>query len=171
MNEFVNFNHRDVSLSAGCKDLMDVLRAKNLATGSTPEPLAGFERVRITELSQLEPWLRRFLTATGRPVLTLNPPGPQVNFCLLRTKADPCALFHFFDLATQGEARVREIFAQLGIAPLTDAILPGTQQRVLFYLLPKTVPEALAALHALLPSVCPALPDGCDLIYFIPGAR
>jgi hypothetical protein len=170
MNEFVNFDHRDVSLPAGCKDLMDVLRAKNLATGSTPEPLAGFERVRITELSQTEPWLRRFLTAAGRPVLSLNLPRRQVSICLLRAKADPCALFHFFDLATRGEAHVREIFARLGIAPLTDAILPGTQQRVLFYHLPKTVPEALSALNALLPSVCPAPPDGFELTYIIPGA-
>jgi hypothetical protein len=82
----------------------------------------------------------------------------------------PHALFHFFDLATPDEARVREFFAQLGIAPLTDAVPPGTQQRVLGYQLPKTVPEALSALNALLPSVCPALPDGFDLLYIILGA-
>jgi hypothetical protein len=83
--DFVNFNKRDVSLPAGCKDLMDVLHQKM----ESAEPLAGPDKVRHTIVrGTLASFESNVLGALKSPspylYLSISPPSKSLQFVLQR---------------------------------------------------------------------------------------
>jgi hypothetical protein len=83
--DFVNYNNRDVSLPAGCKDLLDVLQQKR----DFAESLAGPDKVRHTilrgTLANFESNISRALKSPSRHLLlSISPPSKCLQFVLQR---------------------------------------------------------------------------------------
>lgn len=152
MNEFVNPQHRGVTLPAGYKDLMDVLAAKK-----ANEPVIsreGFptvERFDTNGLAHVENYLIRFLNSQSKMVfLTFFLKRSQSAFMLVHFRDVFEAVFLFIEEDATRQKTVREIFAELGVVPVSDASVIATKQRVVKYPVVPVLPDALKVVTELL---------------------
>jgi hypothetical protein len=145
MNEFVNPQHRGVNLPAGFKDLMDVLSAKKKQTpteDSGDSKSVGKTRVVRGRFTELEKSVCEVMESkAGSAMLGIFPKKRRaIAFYLLRKKNHLTAPFTFTEKDAVIEESVREIFAQHGIAPISDRIDPQSNRRLVYYPLPALLP-------------------------------
>src|SRR5262245_15412573 len=124
MNSFVNYQSRSVELPEGCNDLIDVL---NLARASSAAPCEG------TQAGGLG--VAGFLADIGAYVSRFSTSAARVRSLWIHVRCDPTALvavFHgkhglralvFVDAGR--EQAVRAVFADFGISPFQDDLLPN----------------------------------------------
>jgi hypothetical protein len=139
VNDFVNPKHRDVTLSGGYKDLMDVLAAKNkpkLIVDSEKPYSMGMGYYTKGYLKDVENYLQRFLGSQLRPSLFFFLPTERRFIWLFRARKHPnypVVVFVFVETDTTCEKAIREVFAEFGIVPASEDIVGHADQLVVKY--------------------------------------
>jgi hypothetical protein len=142
MNDFVNPQHRGVNLPDGFKDLVDVLDAKKKSPLIKDSGETGTTRVTRGGLSEIEKHVCDVLESKAGFVMMGILPlrRDAVKFYLLRKKSGCIAPFAFHERDAVPEKIVREVFAEQGIIPILDRVLPELNHKILQYSLPASLP-------------------------------
>jgi hypothetical protein len=144
MNEFVNFQKRGIELPSGCKDLIDVLSQLREAR----IPAEGF--------ADIERYLSRLLqSAAKRGSVTISSLDYRKSVRLSSRDGRLKVMVVVDTRDAVREQAVLTLFREAGIPPKSDYDYSGdgVPLRVLFYLLPVSVPDAAGLIRALLHKV------------------
>jgi hypothetical protein len=153
MNDFVNPQHRGVTLPAGYKDLMEMLKRQ----GKANQEIEKAERAPVVEhfaengLFHLERFVDLFLNSRSElPLITFFSYLGLSTFTLFREASGLKAAFCFSGGDLVLERTVREIFGEAGIIPSSEKRNPDTGYQALTYSMPHAKPALLKLVMELL---------------------
>lgn len=147
MNEFVNFQKRDVALPPGCKDIIDVLNYnKDLIYFSPPKKA----KAPTEGLLDIEQYLSRMLQSPAqRRSLTIYSvqAASKVRLHLFWGKGLLRAMFF---IPTDREAQIRSVLDDRGIPPTQDEPATDEDSRFIICALPTDAVSATSLVSELL---------------------
>ena len=118
MSDFVNFNKRSITLPAGCKDLIDVLRPHGVGLESFWDQL-GTDLSHATArgstvtggLSEIEKYVRMAFGSRAHVfILNISPTDWRLTLSLIRVLTNPMRASVLLETNTPQEAAVRRFF-------------------------------------------------------------
>ncbi len=121
MSKFVNYKKRNISLPAGCKDLIDLLKPEQRrkvmdSLGSNPNLNAMRDDSFIGSLSEIGNVINRALTS-GAPMATLSVASmdEEVSLALHRMGAENLSASVSFIQTQSSEEKMKAVFESLGL--------------------------------------------------------
>lgn len=150
MNDFVNPQHRGVSLPPGYKDLIDVLEGKR----RIPESLLGKKPIvkhfESGGLSHVEAFLSLLQNPMSKRASLVFLGCDRVLFVLNRSEDSLQALISFDTGDLISERAVRQIFAGVGIIPSSEVVLPEKNVQAFCYPIALEAANVVSLVTALL---------------------
>jgi hypothetical protein len=126
MNEFVNFNKRDVSLPPGCKDLTDLLRPKTGPSIERPRRLTATRSETVTGVvADVGKYIQiAFESPEAMFALAISTSDGRLEVNALRVEGEEPWVSLTFPKDTEEERVVRKFFARKGLQVPEDHVTP-----------------------------------------------
>ncbi len=175
MNEFVNFKKRGVTLPAGCKDLIDLLRSKAKPSIERTQRLTRTRNETVTgALSDVGKYVRMAFDSRGAIfILVITPADHRLEVDVVRMEGEEPRASLTFPKDPEAERAVREFFTRTGLqlpddSEMPPGFFPNLPMRLVYDVLP--LPRDAAGVSAFIADLlrqCGKLENDAPLSFHI----
>jgi len=135
MSEFVNFNKRNISLPAGCKDLLDVLKHTGSAAKITTDDWS------TEKLHDIAKWISAVLESKALLAkFALFSLDNRLSLHIFQINGETLDTSVGYTRSSENEQKMRAIFQHAGLqAPSDSAVIKGQRVQLSFRIRPEPV--------------------------------